>query len=233
MRGWDYVVFVQIDIVVLMVLVVLEYYIKLCASFQIHWWNQTGITVRKGSTWVKISDILSRVTLKFDGWHWKIVGHFFFTTPSFVRYFKAIDEFKLELQSGNSQFGSKSAIFCPVWPQNLTMDLEKQQDTSSMLLQVLYIISQPSVNSSLSYSPETLNSGQNRWFFVQCDLEIWWMPSKNYRTPLLYHAKLCASFQSHWWIQTWVTVRKRSVRVKIGVICPVWPWNLTDDLEKQ
>ena len=25
-----------------------------------------------------------------------------------------------------------------------------------------------------------------------------------------------ALFQSHWWIQTWVTVRKRSIRIKIG-----------------
>ena len=37
-------------------------------------------------------------------------------------------------------------------------------------------------------------------FFVPCDLEIWRMTLKNYRTPLLYHVKLCASFQSHQWI---------------------------------
>ena len=30
-----------------------------------------------------------------------------------------------------------------------------------------------SLISSLSYSPETLNSGQNRQFFVARDLEIW------------------------------------------------------------
>ena len=41
-----------------------------------------------------------------------------------------------------------------------------------MLLQVLSIISQPSLNSNLSYSPETLNSGQNRRFFEPFDLEI-------------------------------------------------------------
>ena len=44
----------------------LLYYIKLCASFQIHWWIQTGFT-RKHSIWVEIGDMLSRVTLKFDG----------------------------------------------------------------------------------------------------------------------------------------------------------------------
>ena len=56
----------------------------------------------------------------------KIIGHLFYTTSSFVHHFKAISEFKLELQSGNAQFGSKSAIFCPLWPWNLTDELEKQ-----------------------------------------------------------------------------------------------------------
>ena len=109
---------------------------------------------------------------------------------------------------------------------------------------------------------------------------------KNNRAPPLYYVKLCASFQSHRWIQTGVTVRKRSIWVKIGdflssvtskfdgwpwktigyifsatssfvhhfiaiyqfktelqsgnakfwlktaIFCPVWPWKLTDDLEK-
>ena len=35
------------------------------------------------------------------------------------------------------------------------------------------------------------------------------------RAPLLCYFKLCASFRTHWWIQTWVTVRKCSIRVKI------------------
>ena len=58
-----------------------------------------------------IVDFSARVTLKFDGWPWKIIGHLFYTTSNFVHHFKAIGEFKLELQSGNVQFGSKSAIF--------------------------------------------------------------------------------------------------------------------------
>ena len=92
----------------------LLYYIKLCASFQIHQWIDTEVTVRKHSIRVKIGDFLSCVTLKFHGWPWKTIGHLFYTTPSFVHHFKSIGEFKLELQSGNAQFGSKSAIFIPV-----------------------------------------------------------------------------------------------------------------------
>ena len=48
---------------------------------------------------------LSRVTLEFDGWHWKNIGHPFFGTLSFVHHFRAIGEFKLVLQFGNPQFG--------------------------------------------------------------------------------------------------------------------------------
>ena len=89
------------------------YQIKLCASFQTHWWIQTGVTVQKCSIWVEIGDFLSYVTLKFDGRPWKTIGHHFYATSSFVNHFKAIGEFKLEWQSGNAQFGSKSAIFVP------------------------------------------------------------------------------------------------------------------------
>ena len=69
----------------------LLYYVKpLCASFQIHWCIQTGFTVQKRSIRVEIGDMLSRVTLKIDGWPWKTVGHFFYATSSFVQHFVAI-----------------------------------------------------------------------------------------------------------------------------------------------
>ena len=157
----------------------LLYYIKLCASFRSHGWIQDGVTVRKCSIRVKIGNFLSCVTLKFDGWPWKTIGHLFHLASSFLHNFIAISEFKLELQSGNIQFGSK-------W-----------------------------------------------MFFVPCDLEIWQMTLKNNKTPLLCYFKLCASFCSHWWIQTGVTVRKPQFWSKWTIFWAVWPWNLTDDLEKQ
>ena len=82
--------------------------------------------VRKRLIWVKIGYVLYRVTLKFDGWPWKTIGRLSFAVSSFVQHFIAIGEFKLELQSGNAQFGSNSTIFKAVWPWNLTYDLEKQ-----------------------------------------------------------------------------------------------------------
>ena len=119
------------------------------------------------------------MTLKFDGWPRKAIGHLFCTTSSFVRHFKPIGEFKLELQSRNTRFGS-------TWR-----------------------------------------------FAVLCDLEICWMTLKNNRVPFLCYFKLCKSLQSHWWIQTGVTVLKHSIRLKIRDICPLWPWNLTGDLKKR
>ena len=74
----------------------------------------------------KSTIFFSRVTLKFDGWPSKTNGHLFYATSSLVHHFVAIGEFRLELQFGNAQSGSKSTIFWAVWPWNLTDDLEKQ-----------------------------------------------------------------------------------------------------------
>ena len=118
----------------------LQCYFKLYASFRSHRWIQAGVTVRNRPIRVKIDDSLSRVTLQFDAWPWKTIGHLFYATSSFVHHFVAIGDFKLELQSRNAQFGSNSTIFRAVWPWNLMDDLEKQLGTSSMLLQALCII---------------------------------------------------------------------------------------------
>ena len=44
---------------------------------------KTGVTVRKPLIWVNIDAFLSRVTLKFDGWPSKTIGHLFYATSSF------------------------------------------------------------------------------------------------------------------------------------------------------
>ena len=70
----------------------------------------------------------------------------------------------------------------------------------------------------------------NHRFFGPCELDFWWMTSKNNRAPVLYFIELCASFQIRPRIQTEVTVRKRSIR---WFFCPVWPWDLMDDLQRE
>ena len=69
-----------------------------------------------------------------------------------------------------------------------------------------------------SGSNATIFRGVRPWnltrFLEACDLEIWQMTLQNNRAPLLCYFKLSTSFRSHWWIQTWVTVRKRPIWVK-------------------
>ena len=135
-----------------------------------------GITVRKCSIRVKIGDFMSRVTLKCEGWPWKTTGHVFYATLSSVHHCKAIGQFKLELQSGNAQFGSKSVI----------------------------LLSR-----------------------VTLELDGWPWKTKGH---LLYDS---ASFVYHfvaiWWIQS----GNAQIESKSKIFLAAWPWNLTDDLEKQ
>ena len=175
------------------------YYIKLCALFKSHRRKQIGVTVQKRSTRVKISNFFPPVTLKFDGWPRKTIGHLFYTMLSFVHHLKTMGEFKLELQSGKAQFGSNSMIFCPLWPWNLVDDIQQGK----------------SEGFDSCDRPSNLTQIGLKWsIFRPCDLEIWRMTPKNNKACLLYYIKLCVSFQIHQWIQTGITVRKRPIWVK-------------------
>ena len=155
-------------------------YFKLYASFRSHRWIQAGVTIRKRPIWVKIDDFLSRVTLQFDVWPWKSIGHLFYATSSFVHHFVAIGEFKLELQSGNAQYGSNSAIFL-----------------SRVTLQI----------------------------------DLW--PWKT--IGHLFYAT--SSFVHHFVAIGEFKLELQSGNAQYGsnstIFRAVWPWNLTDDLEKQ
>ena len=72
-------------------------------------WSYSPETLNLGPNW------LFFVLRNLDIW-WmtlKTIGHLFYTTLSFVHNLKAIGIFKLELQSGNAQFGSKLVFFVP------------------------------------------------------------------------------------------------------------------------
>ena len=121
------------------------------------------------------------MTFTFNRWPWKTIRHLFYTTLSFVHHFKAIGEFKRELQSGNAQFGSKLVISCSMWPRNLIDDLEKK------IGHLFY--------ATLSFVHHFKAIGE---FKLKCDLAIWLITLKNKRAHFLCHFKLCASFRSHW-----------------------------------
>ena len=166
------------------------------------------------------------MTFKFDGWPWKTIGHHFYVFSSFLHHFIAISEFKLKLQSGNAQFGSKSAFFL----SRVTFKFDGWPWKTKGHL--FYVVSS-SVHHFIAISEFKLKLqsgnaqfGQNRRFFVPCDLEIWGMTLKNNRAPLLRCFKLSASFHSHWWIKTGVTVRKRlsCVMTSVTLTFDLWPW---------
>ena len=90
----------------------------------------------------------------------KIIEHLFDTTLSFVHHFKSISEFKLELQSGNTQCGSKLTIFVPcdleIW--RMTLKINKAP------LQCYCKLFAPLMDSNWNYSPEAPNLGKIRRF---------------------------------------------------------------------
>ena len=185
-------------------------YIKLCASFQSHRWIQTKVTVRKHSIRVKIGDLLSRVTLKFDGWPWKnnrapllccfkfyasFHNHRWIQTKATVR--------KRSIRVKIDDFLSSMTLKFDEWPWKTTGHLFYA--TSGFMHHFVAI-------GEFKLELQSGNAQffcQNRRFLEQCDLEIWWMTLKNNRAPLLSTIKLYASFYHHMWIQTGVTVRKR------------------------
>ena len=59
--------------------------------------------------WSKSAIFLSRVTLKFDGWPHKTIGHLFYIGSSFVHHFIAIGDLKLKLQSWRMTLKSNRA----------------------------------------------------------------------------------------------------------------------------
>ena len=205
---------------------------KICAAFRRHWWIQTGVSQRR-PIWVKLDDFYSRVTLKFDRSPWKTIRHLFYASSSFVQHFVPIGEFKLESQSGNAQFGSNWTIFITVWPWNLTDDLEKQYGTSPKQHQAICIISSSYVNSNWSNSPETLNLGQIGRFLEPCDLEIDGWPWKT----IGHLSYTTSSFVQHFVLIGEFKLKLQSGNAQSGsnstIFKTVWPWNLTDDLEKQ
>ena len=173
-------------------------------------WSDWKCSIR-----IKIGNCLSCMTLKFDGWPWKIIGHLFYTTLSFVQHFKAKGIFKLELQSGNAQFGSKLTIFCPGWLWKMVYDLENSRAP------LLYYV-KLCAPFQIHWGSQTRVTAWKRStrvkiavFFVPRDLGNWYMTLKNNRAPLLCCFNLRASFHSQWWIQTVVTVQKRPIWVKI------------------
>ena len=88
--------------------------------------GQFKLELHSGNTQFRWKSVIFCSVWPWNLTHYLTIGHLPYATSSFVHHFVTIGEFKLESQSGNDQFGSKTTIFSRVWPQNLTGDFEKQ-----------------------------------------------------------------------------------------------------------
>ena len=84
----------------------------LCASFQIHRWIQTGVTVRKHSIWVKIRDFFVLRDLQI--WWMALKNNraplLYYGTLSFASHFGTIGKFKLELGNERRRYNMTSSL---------------------------------------------------------------------------------------------------------------------------
>ena len=140
---------------------------------------------------------LSRVTLKFDGWPWKTIGHLLILYYiMLLHHFKAMGEFKLEIQSGNAQFESNRKMFVPcdleIWRMALKNIGHLSYAASSSVHHFIAI-------GDWSYSPETPNLGPNRQFISRVTLTFggWLMTHCVLRSNYNYFfSLLCAIVRS-------------------------------------
>ena len=194
-------------------------YFKLCASFRSHWWIQTGVTVRKRPNLGQIRQFLGlcdleiwRLTLKnnmapllsniklYASFH----HHLWIQTGVTVRKLWVVTSVTLTFDLWPWPFAWTSLLSLVITPENFVMIRWREHGEQGK-----------SEGFDSCDRPSNLKLDSKRQFFRPCDHEILWMTLQNNRAPLLCYLRLCASFRTHWWIQTWVTVRKRSIRVKI------------------
>ena len=150
------------------------------------------------------------MTFKFDGWPWKTTGHLFCTTSKLCASFQthwwiqtAVTVQKHSIWVKIGDFLSCVTLKFHGWPWQTLGYLFYA--TSSVVNHFKLI-----GEFKLEWQSGNIQSCSKAAMFVPCDLEISWMTLKNNRAPLLCYFKIWASFRSHLWIQTGVTVRKNS-----------------------
>ena len=169
----------------------------------------------------------------FNGWPRKTIWRLFYAMSSFVHYFKAISELKLELQSGNAQLESKSAIFPACELEIWWMTLKNNR---ALLLYHFKLCA----SFRCHWWIQTGITFRKRQIWVKIgdllSLVILIFDRWPWKTiGHLFYATL--SFVHHFiaigdsnWSYSSKTLNLCQNR---WFFCPVLPWNLTDDIEKQ
>ena len=187
----------------------------------IRWWEHSQKGVTDGQT-DRQTDRRTENTIHRAAWsQLKTIGHLYYATSSSMHHFVAIAKFKLELQSGNAQFGSKSTIFLAVWPWNMTYDLEQGK----------------SEGFESCYWPLV----RKRQIWVKIGDVLYRVTLKFDGWPRKTIGHL--SFAVSSFVQHIIAIGEfklelhKSGNAQFGsnstTFRAVWPWNLTDDLEKQ
>ena len=173
------------------------------------------------------------MTLKFDGWPRKTIGHLFYTSSSFVHHFKAIGEFKLKSQSGNAQFGSKLGIFLS--RVTLKFDWWCWKTIGNVFYVASSFVHHFIAISELKIKLQSGNAQvrtKSAIFFYRVTLKLDGWPSKT--IGQLYYAT--SSFVHHFVAIGEFKLELQSGNAQFGsktmIVLAVWPWNLTDDLQK-
>ena len=151
-----------------------------------------------------------------------------------MHHFKSISEFKLELQSGNAQFGSKSTIFLAV-SVTLQFDMTLKNNRTPLLC---YFKLCPSFHSHWWIQTGVTVRKRPIWvkfnnFLSRAILQFDGWPWKT--IGHLFYATL--SFVHHFVAIGEFKLELQSGNAQSGSSSTnfraVWPWDLTDDLEKQ
>ena len=170
------------------------------------------------------------MTLKFDGWPWKTIGHLFNATSSFVPHFVAIGDSKLELQSGNTQFGSKSTIL-ELWDLAIWRMTLKNNRAPLLCYCKLYASfhSHRWIQAGVTVRKRPILVKIIDFFsHVTLQFDVW--PWKN-----IGHLFYATSSFVHHFVAIELELQSGNAQFwsNSTIFRAAWPWNLTDDLQKQ
>ena len=173
------------------------------------------------------------MTLKFDGWPWKTIGHLFNATSGFVQRFVAIGDSKLDYSPETPNLGQNRRFLEPcdlaIWRMTL-----KNNRVPFLCYFKLYA----SFHSHRWIQAGVTVRKRPIWvkiidFFSHVTLKFDGWPWQT--IGHLFYAT--SSF-----VQRFVAIGEFKLELQSGnaqsgsystIFRAVWPWNLTDDLEKQ
>ena len=150
-----------------------------------------------------------------------------------MRNFLAVCELKLKLLSANAQIGSKSLIFQLMWPWNLTDDFENLRGNifDAPRSYACHYIAIWKFKLEILSGNAQIGAKSIFWAHVTLKFEVW--PPKIIGN--LFHASrsYVCHFIAIWGFALVLSSGRAQISAKLSTFWHVWPWNLTDDLEKQ